>query len=270
MALPQKLGKKSVSKVFELFEMTYKITFYADEDNIGSNSYSLLVIGGKSDNYNKLSPVMINVEKDDTIYVEECGNKEGYDFREYPVGDFLNSSLVLCGESDCLLFEKIGHRKINFTSNSKRKYASSIKLNESFLWITGGYHDTYPYQQLNSTEIISTGGAATESINLPFTVYGHCMIKYSQNKVLLIGGVQNKTRRSERTWIIDLVDFNFTEGPLLIKGRHNPMCGKMKDKLGNTIIIVVGGQYENLVEVLNTTTMDEWKSGNVLYFMYSE
>ena len=227
------------------------------QNPIGNNGYNILVIGGKSGKSTKLSPVIINVEEDGTIIVEECGNGEGYNFREYPVGNFLNGSLVLCGESDCMVFENTGLRKFDFIE-SGRKYASLIKLNESHLWITGG--NTYPWQEKSSTEIININGAQM-GINLPFTVYNHCMLKFSQNKALLIGGNQNETTRSQKTWIIDLVDFNFTEGPSLIKGRQRHVCGKLNDEFGNEIIVVVGGKYENSVEVLNATLIDEWKLG---------
>ena len=223
-------------------------------DHIG---YNILVIGGKGGKNNKLSPVIINIEDEDKIYIEECGNNKDYDFREHPVGDFLNGSLVLCEESDCMVFEKTSISRLDFIENG-RKYASSIKLNDSHLWITGGYHEIYPYQTQNSTEIINIKGSQ-KGINLPFSAYGHCMVKYSQNKALLIGGVQNKSRRSDKTWIIDLIDFNFAEGPSLIKGRQKHVCGKMNDEFGNEVIVAVGGQYENTVEILNTTLMDEWK-----------
>ena len=226
---------------------------------IGNDGYSILVIGGMSGNgkNTKLSPVIINVEEDGTIIVEECGNKEGYNFREYPVGDFLNGSLFICEENDCMVFEKTRLRKLDFIE-SGRKYASSIKLNESHIWITGG--NTYPSQEKSSTEIISHSGSQ-KGINLPFTIYDHCMLKFSQNKALLIGGNQNETQRSHKTWMIDLVDFNITEGPSLIKGRQRHFCGKINDEFGNEVIVVVGGKYEYSVEVLNTTLMDEWKLG---------
>ena len=208
----------------------------------------------------KLSPVIINVEEDGTIIVEECGNKEGYDIREYPIGDFINGSLVLCGEKDCMVFDKIQQRKFDFMERG-RISASLIKLNESHLWITGGKTGlTYLSQGLKSTELISINGAQ-ESFNLPFTVYNHCMVKYSQSKALLIGGIQNETRKSDKTWIINLIDFNITEGPSLIKGRHKHVCGKMSDEFGNTIVVLVGGVDEYSVEILNTTMMDEWKPG---------
>ena len=135
---------------------------------------------------------------------------------------------------------------------------SSNILPESHIWITGG--NTYPSKEKSSTEIISTSGSQ-KGINLPFTVYDHCMLKFSQNKALLISGNQNETQRSQKTWIIDLVDFNLTEGPSLIKGRHRHVCGKINDQFGNEVIVVVGGKYENSVEILNTTIMDEWKLG---------
>ena len=117
-----------------------------------NDGYSILVIGGKGGKNNKLSPVIVNVEDEGAINIEECGNNEEYDFREYPVGDFLNGSLILCEENDCMVFEKTGVKKIDFVETG-RKYASSIKLNESHLWITGG--NTYPWQEKSSTEIIN-------------------------------------------------------------------------------------------------------------------
>ena len=86
--------------------------------------------------------------------------------------------------------------------------------------------------------------------------------------VILIGGKQNDTWTSDKTWIVDIDDdFQVTEGPLLNKGREDHWCGAVKDESGDIVIAVVGGQSEDSaedsVEFLNTDMMDKWTYGKL-------
>ena len=221
---------------------------------------SILVIGGVD---SSLNPVVIHLNEAGAPGLERCQTGK-YERRDKAVSEFLNDKFVVCGgygtdywtKEDC---EAIDDTGIFNNSAFGRMQASSIKLDQSTMWITGGYD--FNINHLNTTEIVTLEGSI-DGESLPFTVYGHCMVQYRSDSILLIGGSQNGNEDSDKTWIIDPTnDFNMTEGPSLKQGRMYHSCGKMKDEYGNVIVIVAGGYGMNSVERLNTTHMKEWVKG---------
>ena len=140
-----------------------------------------------------------------------------------------------------------------------RMFASLIELNQSTLWVTGGT-DAF-FGPLASTELV-TANTTTPDVNLPFTVSGHCMVRFSHDAFMLIGGNQDGVSNSVKTWIIDVNNrFNIGEGPSLNEGRETDSCGIMYDDYGHALIIVVGGLNILSVEILNTTIPSKWTQG---------
>ena len=138
-------------------------------------------------------------------------------------------------------------------------FGSSVKLNDSVMWITGGFNRDL--DNLMSTTIVTTNGSASDA-NLTVHFYEHCMVHYKANSVLIIGGAQNGIEKSSKTWIVDVKNrSNLIEGPSLNKGRQYFSCDKVEDRYGNTLILVVGGYFEDTVEILNTTEMLKWTFG---------
>ena len=240
--------------------------------NLGIN---ILVIGGnKKGKPKSLNPALININEDGSVGYETCdiGPKIKSKERLDPVGGFLDDHFVICGgfdsdkkpipmKSDCEIIGKTESKVINMTAKG-RQFASSLRLNASTMWIVGGRDEGY---DLKSSEFITVDGS-TPGINLPFTVLGHCVIQYKANALLLIGGDQNEYW-NKNTWIIDPTNgFNLTKGPRLNQGRTYHSCGKMKDKYGNILIVVAGGNSLNSVEILNTKSMNTWIEGPKLPF----
>lgn len=194
----------------------------------------------------------------------ECGDRNLFNKRMLPlVGDFIDGNFVLCGGfgerfkllDDCIMVDQFQTKSFKMVEGSKREYASSVKLNDSTIWITGG--------ESNSTEFVTVHGSSL-GITLPINVEGHCMVIIDSNIVMLIGGIQDKVEYSDKTWIIDVEnDFNITEGPRLIKGRKFHMCGKLKDESGNMIIVAISGSLEDSVEFLDTSQLKQWVAGTI-------
>ena len=66
------------------------------------------------------------------------------------------------------------------------------------------------------TDEVSVNGPA-----LPFTISEHCMVKYDDNSIYIIGGKQNGVF-SNKTWIMDpRNNFQLREGPSLKYGNFN-------------------------------------------------
>ena len=144
---------------------------------------------------------------------------------------------------------------------------SSVVLNESKIWVTGGIFDDG--ERLNSTEIISLDQPSVLGPKLPFTVSDHCLVLVNSSTIFLIGGIQN-SQASNKTWIIDpSKDFQIKEGPSLNCIQKNGLgtsgtafCAKMRIE-GRIFLVAVGdGWNVGCVELLDTTCLDEgWNKG---------
>ena len=213
-----------------------------------------------------LHPTFISLDTDGGTKIETCSNRIGFIEREHPVGQFLEDGFVICGGSfawsfkvldDCIVVKRFETQTFKMIE-SEREWASSVKLNDTTMWITGGY-DT------SSTELVTVNGT-TRGIDLPFTIERHCTVMIGPSTAFLIGGKQNGTWTSDKTWIVDIDnDFQVAEGPLLNNGREDHWCGAMKDESGDIVIAVVGGQSEHSVEFLNTNVMDKWIYGKLFH-----
>ena len=140
---------------------------------------------------------------------------------------------------------------------------SSVVLNESKIWITGGWSWSNNDGSLKSTEIISLNQPPVLGPDLPFTVSSHCMVLVNPTTIYLIGGIVY----DKKTWIIDPTnDFQIKEGPSLNIERIRHSCSKMRIN-GRIFLVVAGGlNKESLefdsVELLDTTCPDRgWKKG---------
>ena len=88
------------------------------------------------------------------------------------------------------------------------------------------------------------------------------MIQYDEKSIYIIGGRQNGSYFSNKTWIVDPTnEFKITEGPTLNKGREDHCCAKMTLN-GRTVLVVAGG-YGPLdsVEILDPSENNVWTQG---------
>ena len=120
------------------------------------------------------------------------------------VGCLVQKSLIICGGRyfnddfhDCSV---IGKSKMKMEMLEKRRSAAGVLLNYDTLWIVGGLDcDDIG---LRTTEFIKLGKHSVKGPDLPFSVYGHSMIKYDEKNIYLIGGSQNDSV-SKKTWIVN-------------------------------------------------------------------
>ena len=178
------------------------------------------------------------------------------------VGGILENQLVMCGgfNDEWNVLEDgviLGSNK-KFQLIEGRKYASSVALDQTRHWITGGMNDKY--MDLESTEIISLDQPPEKGPKLPFTVTYHSMVQVNSKTIYLIGGYQNG-KASSNTWIIDPTkNFEIKEGPPLKKPKCN--CTSATMKLNGKIFIIVVGDGGRSVEILDTSLPGNgWKLG---------
>ena len=201
----------------------------------------------------------------------------------FATGGLLQKSPIVCGgknqmdgnwivSQDCVVIGKPEMEMIE-----KRSGAASVALDQSTLWIVGGFNGN----DLSSTEFIKLGQLFQSKLifsakgpDLPFRISGHSMIQYDEKSIYIIGGFQND-RRTNKTWIVDPTnEFQIKEGPSLIKGRYGHGCAKMTLN-GRTILVVAGGVDEDWktldsVEILDPSENNVWTPGLYLKFITVE
>ena len=170
-------------------------------------------------------------------------------------GGLLQNSPIVCGgideqlkvSQDCVV---IGKQEMKIRMIAKREGAASVALDQSTLWIVGGWNGA---NSLNLTEFIKLGQPSVKGQDLPFTIRDHSMIQYDEKSIYIIGGYQNGSL-SKKTWIVNPKNgFEIKEGPSLNKGRNSHGCAKMTLN-GRTILVVAGGYnsgYLDSVEILD-------------------
>ena len=119
--------------------------------------------------------------------------------RSNSVAGHISNKSVICGgyfknseDMDHNYFEDCyipGELNWNIYMLEKRGFASSIVINDTFLWIVGGKSDFNT--SLNTSEFITLSGSSSRGPKLPFTVHGHCMVHINSSTSFLIGSVTN-------------------------------------------------------------------------------
>ena len=198
---------------------------------------------------------------------------------DWATGGLLQNSPIICGgykSKDCVV---IGQPQLEMKMIEKRAGAASVVLDQSTLWIVGGWNGRVTVNNTidlndvhSSTEYIKLGQPSVKGPDLPFTICGHSMIQYDEKSIYIIGGrqtvgFQNGSVRnwSNKTWIVDQTNgMQIKEGPSLNKGRRYHRCAKMT--LNGRVILVVAGGYGNngaldSVEILDPSENNIWTQG---------
>ena len=160
-------------------------------------------------------------------------------------GGMLGTTPVICGgqghgagvdsmSNKCLLYGT--SQKINL--NFKRSIHSSVSLNNSMLWVMGGfiYNPSSQYVHVtSSTEFVTREGAVNGPTLMMGANVGHCPVLFPGNgNVYFIGGASSN---GTKVWVANPSNgFTFTQGPSLMSGRYNHACGTMS--IGTKSIIV--------------------------------
>jgi hypothetical protein len=145
------------------------------------------------------------------------------------------------------------------TLTQPRSYASSVVLNSTTLWLTGG---TGGYTK--STEFVQLTGT-TPGPDLPLEVAAHCLVSLNDTTVILIGGKQQSGIFSKATWFYHTDHKTWTDGPSLTIGRSYHSCALFKSPQHghtDTVIVTGGSNAKNLAstEMLNLDS-NYWQLG---------
>ena len=222
----------------------------------------LVVTGWPRSNETQRSEV-IDLDRPDY----QCESLGDFPIQTYgATGGLINGEPLICGgyanpsSSGCFT---IGNSDplANLTMTN-RQYTSSLVIDQGkTLWVTGGH-----WHFENTTESVSlTDGVTVTSglgLELPKRMHNHCIVKLKESAAVMIGG--SHTRNS--TWIYNFEEKSWTEGPSLIRGRRDHVCGLIKDSVLDKEIVIAASGYEYDIGISNSTEIwitgtDSWVQG---------
>jgi hypothetical protein len=194
------------------------------------------------------------------------------DLEDYPiqvsgaVGGLLNQvdPLVCGGYPDTNVCYVVNQPGQSSEMLEERRYSASLTLNSTHLWITGGYN--YGNGYLQTSEFVSIGQAAVKGPDLPYAVYGHCLVGVNSSTALLCGGSNSGGDLNECHYM-DLEDHSWSQGPSMMTKRRRHSCGIFKSAAhqGRNVVIAAGGfngAVLDSVEMLDPTT-NTWIEGKI-------
>ena len=171
--------------------------------------------------------------------------------RRDSVGGLINETPILCGGHDAnfdVVYDScivLGQNKKSIKMNKARSYAASVVLNETTLWIIGGWR--FDSSVLSSTELITLDSAT--SVNgpaLPNALVASCAVKYNDTHIYLTGGFVDSDY-TNKVWIhstiLDAGSSSWTEGPMMNTKRGYHGCTVLNHGQ-KSWIVVAGGNSE--------------------------
>ena len=139
---------------------------------------------------------------------------------------------------------------VYFDSTIGRTIAGSVQINSTTLWILGGYF--FQNYKTNTSEFVrldSTVGIPGPP--LPYGVKEFCAVKYSTDKIFVIGGRDKSLSFLNKVLIFNPNNFNYTEGPNLITPRAFHTCSLMSNGHQSKIVVAQNEEVEIFDPVLN-------------------
>jgi len=139
----------------------------------------------------------------------------------------------------------------------KRTQAASLVLNETTLWITGGYH-TYAFA---SSEYIRMNENMPGPA-LPIAISGHTLVAISSTFSLIIGGYSEGVTLSS-TYLYNHVGGLWIDGPNLMQARQFHAAGIVTDEATKEELVLVTGGYFNGIglDSIEIFLDGEWSPG---------
>ena len=212
------------------------------------------------------------------------GDSNCRDWAQFPkdlsgvTGGVIQDTVIVCGGVNYDLYESFD---VCYSLNSKtttlkthmfakRAYAASLVIDETTLWITGGWSsDTVSIQAiLDTSELITLEGNELGP-QLPIHVDLHALVAIDNTLSMLIGGrtpVSDENFITQTTHYFDHQGNNWIQGPDLMQGRRGHAAGVVTDEVTTEkFVIVTGGDYHG--DRLDSTEMlinNQWNQGKML------
>ena len=147
----------------------------------------------------------------------------------------------------------------------KRKYAASLVIDKTKLWITGGFN--FDTGHLASSEYITIEGSEPGP-ELPIAIDSHALVAIDNTLSLLIGGRKNEMTPIQTTHYFDHQAHNWIQGPDMMQARVEHAAGIVTDEVTTEkLVIVTGGEHNSII--LDSTEMlinSQWNQGKIAHY----
>ena len=226
-----------------------------------------LITSGKNvDNgYQKTSEMIDLAIKSDS----SCKNWAEFPKDVYSAtGGVIKDTVVICGggisgESFDECYSLNGKVATLITHMSiKRKYAASLVINKTSLWITGGWSsDT---GKLVSSEYITLEGSIPGP-DMPIPIHSHALVAINKTVAMLIGGYGPITLPT--VYYFEHEGKHWSQGPDLMQARLYHAAGIVTDETTyDEFVIVTGGGY-NGIKLDSTEILidNQWNLGKITH-----
>jgi hypothetical protein len=200
------------------------------------------------------------------------GGSKCNDWAELPkdvlkaTGGVIQDVVVICGGGtygetfdECYSLNGKAITLITYMS-VKRKYAASLVIEETKLWITGGFSSEF--ERLGSSEYISLEGSKPGA-DLPKDTDLHALVAIDNTLSLLIGG--RTTETTEKTHYFDHQAHNWIQGPDLMQARMAHAAGVVTDEVTTEKLVIVTGGDHNGIRLDSTEILinNQWNQGKI-------
>jgi len=179
-----------------------------------------------------------------------------------------NKLPFLCGGSDpfpsntCYTYEDSQWTESS-SMKSKRAYAAASPSpfsNLDELFVVGGWNG-FDFDALKSGEVYTNNSWHALYSLSPVLIMNHCMVLVNSTTVLMIGGEQNGTSYSSKTYFFNSEDNNWRDGPALKEGRNFPSCGKLKkDSQSSEYVVIVAGGADASSSITSIEVLEDGSS----------
>ena len=147
----------------------------------------------------------------------------------------------------------------------KRAHSTSILLNSTHLWITGGKDEEAGLIH-SSSELVNIE-STNPGPDLPSPLFMHAMVSLEGDLTMVIGGVNSSSSRttsdsesgSKMTHIYDHMRKIWTHGPTMNMARASHAAFIVTDLDTDEKLVIAAGGYQNSTEILIENI---WIQGN--------
>ena len=195
----------------------------------------------------------------------------------YGTGGLIGEIPFVCGGkaadryNQCYSLQETGEWKEDQTAtlNSARSNAAfgSVIINDKLV-VAGGTNGSY----LSTIELAAPNTKSTTlSMELPLGIYGSCVVPWSNNTFMVIGGRSEDYFYRAETYYFNLETNKVTNGPALKTARRNHACHEMVIN-GELFVVVTGGEKQSSLstEMLSKSSMNnEWEKRTLKIFVIS-
>ena len=172
--------------------------------------------------------------------------------QKYPLACDGNEDISV---NDCYLYED-GEWKKSVILPAAVEWPGSTVLNDTILWITGGYYN-YEVGYNLSLLVDPFENLVVPGPPLPYEIMTSCMVNIDNDNIAMLGG-SGANGGGPKTSFYTFSTNTWEDGPDLLERRNVPACSLVTLDFGRKIILVSG---RNATEYLELGVDSEWQKG---------